>query len=197
MAGLLDVFKGKGDDQAAPAVAVTGEVSGSRPGSSPSNKGRNASAVDSPAASYARERAAAARAQIEARKAMEESRKNSSNPGKPDINNDKKEENNNKPVGLKAPIRRPPSASINHAQAVAAQKEEQRRAAAGGPANNNGKDVAGNGTPVTKAFNNANKSAATIASEKAKLEYDQAKEREHLRNEPPIRACCKPPSRHC
>ena len=124
MGGILDVFKGgKGEDNA-PAVAVTGEVSGSRPGSTPS-KARNAANIDSPAASYARERAAAARAQIEARKAMEESRKNSGS-AKPDNPEEKKDEN--KPVGLKAPIRRPPSASINHAQAVAAQKEEQRSA---------------------------------------------------------------------
>ena len=61
MGGILDVFKGKGDDNA-PAVAVTGEVSGGRPGSTASNKGRNTSPIDSPAASYARERAAAARA---------------------------------------------------------------------------------------------------------------------------------------
>ena len=74
MAGIMDVFKGKGDDRigASAVVAMAGEVTGNRPGSAPTNNNRrNGVNVDSPAASYARERAAAARAQIEARKAME------------------------------------------------------------------------------------------------------------------------------
>ena len=124
MAGIMDVFKGKGDDRigASAVVAMAGEVTGNRPGSAPTNNNRrNGVNVDSPAASYARERAAAARAQIEARKAMEESRKAAANNRGPEKPEDKKPEDKKPQVGLKAPIRRPPSASINHAQAVAAQ----------------------------------------------------------------------------
>ena len=78
MAGFFDVIKGKNEgNNNNPAVEVNsaGEVSGSRPGSSSNAKASGSTKIDSPAASYARERAAAAKAQIEARKAMEQSRK--------------------------------------------------------------------------------------------------------------------------
>ena len=60
-------------------------------------------ASNSTAAQLARERAEAAKAQIEMRKAAEARRKDDS------------DKNDITPVGLKPPIKRPKSASINHA----------------------------------------------------------------------------------
>ena len=80
------------------------------------------SASNSTAAQLARERAEAAKAQIEMRKAAEAARKEEQEADKKDIT----------PVGLKPPIKRPKSASVNHAQYVAEQLEEGEKAAAEG-----------------------------------------------------------------
>ena len=77
------------------------------------------SASNSAAAQLARERAEAAKAQIEMRKAAEARRKEEQS-GKGSDYSDKK---NITPVGLKPPIKRPKSASVNHAQYIAEQNE--------------------------------------------------------------------------
>ena len=121
MANILgNVFKGK---DGIAGIATQGAGSGSQvPGVRPANanvvnlqsSGRPGghtthSASNSSSAQLARERAEAAKAQIEMRKAAEAARDK----------NDSSDKNDITPVGLKPPIKRPKSASINHAQYVA------------------------------------------------------------------------------
>ena len=81
MSSILDSFKRPGGN-AKPAMGLSG--AGRSPASKNDNKSDskgNISNIDSPAANYARERAAAAKAQMEARKTLEESRKSISDKG--------------------------------------------------------------------------------------------------------------------
>ena len=110
---VMDVFKGKNDGRL--GLSMAGSDSGSVHESSSPSRDRNIAKIDSPAANLARERREAARAQIEMRKAMEESRKSPDKDSKDNgsvKNNDgdKKATENKPPVGLKPPIKRPPSA---------------------------------------------------------------------------------------
>ena len=134
MANILgNVFKGK--DGVNGNLATQGAGQGSGQNVRPANpsivnlqtSGRPGghtthSASNSTAAQLARERAEAAKAQIEMRKAAEAARKEEQEADKKDIT----------PVGLKPPIKRPKSASVNHAQYVAEQLEEEEKAVAEG-----------------------------------------------------------------
>ena len=127
MANILgNVFKGKdsmngglatqgaGHSNVQPNVRPTGNVvnlqTSGRSGSSSTHTASN-----SAAAQLARERAEAAKAQIEMRKAAEARRK--------EEQKGDSDKNGITPVGLKPPIKRPKSASVNHAQYIAEVKE--------------------------------------------------------------------------
>ena len=142
MSGILDVLKSKTEGRiGGPAMqlSMAGAHSSHSDNGASDRKGSNVAAINSNAADYARERAAAAKAQIEARKAMEEERKameesrkaaassteKSSEPAK-----DTQESEKKGPVPLRAPIKRPLSASINRAQALAAEQAQERPGAA-------------------------------------------------------------------
>ncbi|MBQ1247026.1 MAG: hypothetical protein IIY21_25210, partial [Clostridiales bacterium] len=120
MANILgNVFKGKdsmngglatqgaGHSNVQPNVRPSGNVvnlqTSGRSGSSSTHTASN-----SAAAQLARERAEAAKAQIEMRKAAEARRK--------EEQKGDSDKNGITPVGLKPPIKRPKSASVNHAQ---------------------------------------------------------------------------------
>ena len=128
MANILgNVFKGKD------GVGIAAQGAGSNPGVRPANanivnlqtSGRpggqttHSSSSNSTAAQLARERAEAAKAQIEMRKAAEARRKEEQKGA------ESSDKNDITPVGLKPPIKRPKSASVNHAQYIAEQKESE------------------------------------------------------------------------
>ena len=111
---------GSGTPNVRPANANISNIQTSgRPGGQTTRTPSN-----STAAQLARERAEAAKAQIEMRKAAEAARKEEQLKEKGIDASDKKEIT---PVGLKPPIKRPKSASVNHAQYIA----EQQNAAEG------------------------------------------------------------------
>ena len=126
MANILgNVFKGKdgiNGGLAAQGIGQTPVHDGVRSNSNivnlqTSGRSGGSSYNSSTAAQLARERAEAAKAQIEMRKAAEARRKD-----------DSSDKNDITPVGLKPPIKRPKSASINHAQYVAEQQQQQHDA---------------------------------------------------------------------
>ena len=120
MANIVgNVFKGKDGLNGGLATQVIGQTPGHEGGRNsnilnlqssgrPGTPSSHSSSNSSTAAQLARERAEAAKAQIEMRKAAEARRKD-----------DPSDKNDITPVGLKPPIKRPKSASINHAQYVA------------------------------------------------------------------------------
>ena len=126
MANILgNVFKGKDSMNGGLATQGAGQ-SNVQPNVRPSGNvvnlqtsGRSGSsthtASNSAAAQLARERAEAAKAQIEMRKAAEARRK--------EEQKGESDKNGITPVGLKPPIKRPKSASVNHAQYIAEVKE--------------------------------------------------------------------------
>ena len=138
MANILgNVFKGKDGVSGGLAAQGAGQGSSVRPAnpnivnlqSSGRPGGHTTHATsNSTAAQLARERAEAAKAQIEMRKAAEAARKEEKlreGMGGSD-SSDKKDIT---PVGLKPPIKRPKSASVNHAQYIAEQQEEEASSA--------------------------------------------------------------------
>ena len=139
MANILgNVFKGKDGINGGLAAQGAGQGSSVRPAnpnvvnlqSSGRPGGQTTHATsNSTAAQLARERAEAAKAQIEMRKAAEAARKEEK---LRDGSNgfDSSDKKDITPVGLKPPIKRPKSASVNHAQYIAEQQEEEAAAAA-------------------------------------------------------------------
>ena len=126
MSGILDAIKNKTEGRfGIPAVELS--MSGKSSGHSVSN-GNNVSTINTSGTNYVKERAEAAKAQQEARRAMEEERRamEESRKKSEEAKTAPKTESveDSKPVQLRAPVKRPPSASINHAAVVAAQKAE-------------------------------------------------------------------------
>ena len=118
---------GSGSPNVRPANANISNIQTSgRPGGQTTRTPSN-----STAAQLARERAEAAKAQIEMRKAAEAARKEEQLREKGIDPNEKKEIT---PVGLKPPIKRPKSASVNHAQYIAEQQQNASSENEGKPA---------------------------------------------------------------
>ena len=138
MANILgNVFKGKDGMSGGLATQGAGQVREVRPANpgivniQPAGRpgGHTAHTTsNSTAAQLARERAEAAKAQIEMRKAAEAARKEEKLRDKnSEFFSDK---NDITPVGLKPPIKRPKSASVNHAQYIAEQQNQNGEAQA-------------------------------------------------------------------
>ena len=122
--GLAAQGAGQGSSSVRPANpnVVNLQTSG-RPGGHTTHATSN-----STAAQLARERAEAAKAQIEMRKAAEAARKEEKlREGMGGLDSSDKKDIT--PVGLKPPIKRPKSASVNHAQYIAEQQQEEEAAA--------------------------------------------------------------------
>ena len=155
MAGILDKFKK--DNKSTSSVSPASGNGSANVGSSAK---RNVADVES-----ARERAAAAKAQIEARKALEEMRRSvagsstDSNSRSPFVPNSK---SNSSTTTQHAPIKRPAALSINRAQAMLADEETSQT------------ESKVENTSVSSGI----KSAASLAADRAKIEFEQAKSRE-------------------
>ena len=138
MTNLFDVLKPKDDNLALGTVGASVDTAGTKAATKKAPKNIvAASANESPAAAAARERAEAAKAQIEMRKAAEAQRRAAEERKALEESARKHMSESNgktapasaaaeaaKSFELKPPIKRPKSASVNHAQYIAEEREK-------------------------------------------------------------------------
>ena len=180
MSSFLDVLTGRSDNKfGKPAVEMSGSgVSvGNMTGAPDDPRGQNVLAADmkgSSAYNMQRERALAAKAQAEARRAMEEARRQKEETKKsPFLKREEpvEEEKPVQPVETKPEVKTRPSAFAQQSMRPGAVQRTNDTAEATA-------DAASADSMVRRPYANRNKSSATVAAERAQLEFNAAKTRE-------------------